>query len=253
MDELANTVVDTCESTNDLCRALGEAGLPHGTWISARAQTRGRGRVGREWKSLDGNLFLSILARLDERALWSWVPLAAAVGVARALRVRWPALEPRIKWPNDVVRVRPEGAFNKLGGILCEATGNREGAFIVIGLGLNCAVAPEGIEPPATSLREETGDPRANADLVREEVIEAVLAALDTLEIEGAETLAKEYAAFSAHPPGAAVDWRANDAEAWRSGFALGLGPAGELRVKTTTGEELSLYADDVRIRYQGS
>src|SRR5690606_21800140 len=56
-----NLVLEEIESTNDYARNLGEEGLPHGTWISTRIQTQGRGRLGREWRSSEGNLFLSIV------------------------------------------------------------------------------------------------------------------------------------------------------------------------------------------------
>ncbi|MGZ3687626.1 MAG: biotin--[acetyl-CoA-carboxylase] ligase, partial [Bdellovibrionota bacterium] len=158
---IANQVVDECESTNDLARALGEAGAPHGTWISARRQTRGRGRAGRDWQSEEGNLFISLVARVKDPALWSWVPLAAAVAVTRAVGRDFPEIPVRIKWPNDLwVRNR------KLGGILCEGVGTRE-AFIVIGIGLNCASAPEILERPATSLSECANRP-VTADVLRE-------------------------------------------------------------------------------------
>ena len=62
-----NCELDECTSTNDLVKRLGEAGLPSETWISAREQTRGRGRLRRAWKSHAGNLHLSVLVRLHVR------------------------------------------------------------------------------------------------------------------------------------------------------------------------------------------
>ena len=136
---IANQVIESCESTNDLARELGEAGYPHGTWISARQQSRGRGRLGRQWQSIEGNLFLSIIVRPEMRELWTWVPMATAIAIAEALRSLFPELPVQVKWPNDLwVHGK------KLGGILCEAVGGRADSFIVIGIGLNCAVAPEG-------------------------------------------------------------------------------------------------------------
>ena len=64
----ANRVVERCVSTNDLARSLGEAGAPHGTWVSAKVQEAGRGRLGRKWESLEGNLFLSLIARLENKS-----------------------------------------------------------------------------------------------------------------------------------------------------------------------------------------
>src|SRR5689334_9561043 len=124
MSEVANQVIDRCASTNDLARRLGELGYPHGTWISARAQDSGRGRLGRTWQGVEGNLFLSIVARVEPPRLWTWVPLATAVGIASALRARFTGLDLRIKWPNDLWIGRA-----KTGGILCEGIGSAQGTF----------------------------------------------------------------------------------------------------------------------------
>jgi BirA family biotin operon repressor/biotin-[acetyl-CoA-carboxylase] ligase len=222
-----NSVLDECESTNDLARKLGEQGAPQGTWISARTQTRGRGRLGRQWRSLEGNLFLSIIARPTHD--WSWVPLITAVGISRV----FPRL--RIKWPNDLWLDNA-----KAGGILCEGVGTRQGSFIVIGIGLNCAVAPEALDQPTASLG-------ADVERARPEVIAAVLAALGELEQSGSEGLAREYSARAVFQPGTPVEW--THGSGTEVGKALGLGKSGELRVITGEGEEKVLLAEDVKVR----
>src|SRR5271154_5529206 len=115
---MLNSVIERCDSTNDLARQLGESGCPHGSWISARVQEKGRGRLGREWQSMEGNLFLSIIVRPEKRSLWTWVPMASAIGAAETLSELYPKLQVRVKWPNDLWADR-----KKLGGILCEAVG----------------------------------------------------------------------------------------------------------------------------------
>src|SRR5580658_4316630 len=52
-------------STNDEARRLAAAGAPHGTVVHADEQAAGRGRFGRTWFSPPGNLYLSVLLRLD--------------------------------------------------------------------------------------------------------------------------------------------------------------------------------------------
>jgi BirA family transcriptional regulator, biotin operon repressor / biotin---[acetyl-CoA-carboxylase] ligase len=61
--KFANQLIEECASTNDLARELAEAGFPHGTWVAAKEQGRGRGRLGREWVGERGNLFLSVVLR----------------------------------------------------------------------------------------------------------------------------------------------------------------------------------------------
>ena len=231
---MANTVIESCDSTNDLARQLGEEGAAHGTWISARAQTGGRGRLGRHWQSLEGNLFLSIIVRPEHKALWTWVPLATAVALAETLGSMFSEIPVRVKWPNDLW---VKGA--KLGGILCEAVGGREGSFIAIGIGLNCAASPENLDQPATSLTAEAGR-RIIADELRAEIVSSVLRWMDL----DRQRIARGYDERAALLPGSAIEW----AEGSRRGNILGLGPSGELRV-SSKGGELSLFAEDVKIR----
>jgi BirA family transcriptional regulator, biotin operon repressor / biotin---[acetyl-CoA-carboxylase] ligase len=255
MTVAANTVLDRCASTNDLARELGEQGAPHGTWISARVQEQGRGRLGRQWQSLEGNLFLSLVVRLEDRARWTWVPLATAVAVARYLEKRFAeVLEVRIKWPNDLWLLpagAPPGAGGaKLGGILCEAVGNRSGAFIVIGLGLNCTEAPEGLDQQTASLSGAL-QRRVAADDVREGVIEEVMGAVDELAVRGSSELVRDFERMAAFPPGSPIEWTVPGAasELARHGSVRGLGPSGELIVVSADGAEQKLYAEDVRVR----
>jgi BirA family biotin operon repressor/biotin-[acetyl-CoA-carboxylase] ligase len=145
-----NSVLDEVASTNDLARAMGEEGAPHGSWISARTQTVGRGRLGREWKSHLGNLFLSIVLRPNREYPMTWVPLAVALAVHEAAQESKPEAELVLKWPNDLgIRDRKLG-FRKIGGILCEGVGSASGSFVVAGVGVNCAIAPETDQPTAS-------------------------------------------------------------------------------------------------------
>jgi len=239
----ANQVIDRCSSTNDLARKLGEAGYPHGTWISARTQDAGRGRLGRSWLGIEGNLFLSIVARVQPAKIWTWVPLASAVGIAEGIRKLHPSLDLRIKWPNDLWI-----SGSKSGGILCEGIGSSQGTFIVIGIGLNCVGSPDraAVDQDVTSLSEALGH-EVRADDVRMEVIQGVQASLEQLILAGPDEIARRYEAFPALLPGTEITWGAQSEH--KHGKVLGLGLAGELKVLLETGAEESLYAEDVKVR----
>ena len=239
MIKMMNSVIDRCESTNDLARQLGESGAPHGSWISTRVQESGRGRLGRVWESQLGNLFVSLVARVEDRKLWSWIPLVTAVGVASALRTL--NFNVFIKWPNDLWIDQ-----NKLGGILCEAVGNSQGSFVVIGVGINCAHAPQGLDQETISLTQASSQP-VSADDVRAQVIEGILVALDELVKNGIAALRESYSKLAVFRPGTEITW--GDGLA---GKVLGLGESGELKVLDKNGDSLQLFAEDVKVKFKG-
>ena len=231
--DVANQVLETCESTNDLARALGERGYPQGTWVSSRIQTRGRGRLGRSWQSMPGNLFLSMLARIPDTSSWSWVPLTAAVSAVEAALEQGFRRDLRIKWPNDLLI---DGS--KAGGILCEGVSGPGGPFIVIGLGINCAQAPEGLDQPTAFLGVE------DLGSFRIQVVDALIRRLRELGESGPGAIRKAYETHAWLAPGTRIQW--SD----RSGSVVGLGPHGELQVREEPGGLLrSLFAEDVKIR----
>lgn len=138
-------------STNDDARDLAIAGAPEGTVVLAREQTKGRGRLGREWTSPDGGVYASVVLRPEVELPDAVVlPLVFGLGVARALdRFGVSAL---LKWPNDLLA--PDG--RKLAGVLLE--GLSEGwrvSWVVAGVGVNVREAPAGAN--AVSLDELAG------------------------------------------------------------------------------------------------
>ncbi|WP_339738843.1 biotin--[acetyl-CoA-carboxylase] ligase [uncultured Maricaulis sp.] len=147
-------------STNAEARERALAGEGGPLWIAARQQTSGRGRRGRPWKSLHGNLFASGLYAIDrppaQAAQLSFVAALAVAAVCDA--ALGDAGRTRLKWPNDVL---VDG--RKVAGILLEsgsaATG---GLWLAIGIGINLSAAPVDVERPAISLAE------AGASLERE-------------------------------------------------------------------------------------
>jgi BirA family transcriptional regulator, biotin operon repressor / biotin---[acetyl-CoA-carboxylase] ligase len=144
-------VFTSLASTNDEAKSRIAAGDPGRLWIVAATQTRGRGRMGREWVSPPGNLYASLLlidpappARLAEIGFVAGVALIDAL---RALAGPGPAI--RLKWPNDVLA---GGA--KMSGLLLEGASLRDRRFAcVVGVGVNCASSPSDTPYPTACLR----------------------------------------------------------------------------------------------------
>lgn len=139
---------ETLGSTNSEALASFRAGEPGPLWIVAHRQTQGRGRRGRAWQSLEGNLAASLLVRLDvPLSVAATLGFVAALAVHRAVANCTEGLALRLKWPNDVLA---EG--RKLAGILLESEAGPRGAGLAVGIGINAVSAPADTLFPAISL-----------------------------------------------------------------------------------------------------
>jgi BirA family biotin operon repressor/biotin-[acetyl-CoA-carboxylase] ligase len=140
-----------------------------GTVVAADVQTAGRGRLGRRWEAPAGTslLFSTALVPAVPAERLPGLTLVAAQAVADALATT--GVEPRLKWPNDVLL-----GGRKVAGILGEARDGR----VVLGIGINVNISagdlPRDALRPATSLLLETGAP-----LDRGELLAVTLAALE--------------------------------------------------------------------------
>lgn len=142
-------VYDEIGSTNDEALALARSGGLGKAWFVAKAQRKGRGRHAREWISPPGNLYASLLL-IDEvqPAIAPQLGFVAGIALRRALlHAVKDESRLKLKWPNDCLY---DGA--KLAGILLESTTVKDHFVCVIGIGVNCASAPEGLAYKATSL-----------------------------------------------------------------------------------------------------
>jgi BirA family biotin operon repressor/biotin-[acetyl-CoA-carboxylase] ligase len=138
------------DSTNEEAKRLIAAGEGGPLWIVALRQTRGRGRLGRSWISEPGNLYASfILSNFGATSLAPQLGFVAGVAALAAARDASGAGDRlALKWPNDLLL---DGA--KAGGILLEGVTIADGALAaVIGVGVNCATAPENLAYEAKAL-----------------------------------------------------------------------------------------------------
>ena len=162
-------------STNDLAAEWAAQGAPHLSLIAADHQNAGRGRGGRVWYTPpDSALAFSLLLRPDAAPedLGRFSGLGA-LAVCAALQDL--GLDPRIKWPNDVLL-----AGKKVCGVLPEAIwmgSTLQAVILGIGVNLKSTAYPKDIPLlfPATSVEEVLERPVEPAGF-----LQAVLAQLIT-------------------------------------------------------------------------
>ncbi|MDO4887380.1 MAG: biotin--[acetyl-CoA-carboxylase] ligase [Actinomycetaceae bacterium] len=146
-------------STQDDLAELWEAGsVPAGTVMIADDQTAGRGRVGRTWHSRPGkSLLASVLLELPESVAdhLAWVTLAGACAALESVRAQAAAHAQHavaLSWPNDIVSVDGESGPRKLGGLLGEVCGRRDGKIaVVLGWGLNLSLTEDELPTPVSA------------------------------------------------------------------------------------------------------
>lgn len=240
---------DEVDSTNRVLADLAHQGVPDGTVVVAESQTGGRGRWGRTWLSPRGlNLYVSILlARALPLETVTWTPMLAAVAVLRAIRTLT-TIDPRLKWPNDVLAIR-DGVGRKLAGILCDAigTGPASRRAMVVGIGINVNMPaeafPEELRTTATSLLIETG-----SSVDRGQLLTALLGELEQLYdhacAHGPGSIAAAYQA-ACDTIGKPVRVELIGSEQ-TEGTAEGLASDGALRLRTKNGKVLEIRAGDV-------
>jgi BirA family biotin operon repressor/biotin-[acetyl-CoA-carboxylase] ligase len=144
-----------CGSTNDEAAAWARRSAPEGAVVTADAQTKGRGRLGRTWHSpARESLYFSLIVR-PRLAPHRLPPLTliAAIAVAETIEDEGRIVE--LKWPNDLLI---DGC--KVAGILTEMScrgAQAEQVIIGIGVNLNVCTFPPELEKRATSLFQATG------------------------------------------------------------------------------------------------
>jgi BirA family biotin operon repressor/biotin-[acetyl-CoA-carboxylase] ligase len=145
---------DTIDSTNEEAKRLAANGGSHGAVIWAKEQTHGKGRAGREWQSISGNLFVTVLLQPGcDIAIIPQMTYVAALAVLHTIQDIVPQdAEIALKWPNDVLI-----NGKKVAGILLESfqVPNDDQRWVAVGVGINVEGSPSGVTFPATSLKEE--------------------------------------------------------------------------------------------------
>ncbi len=138
-------IFDSVTSTNTLLKDMASKGAREGVAILARAQTAGKGRMGRFFFSPPRTgIYMSILLRPDFPAgeLKFLTPMAA-VAVSEAIE-KISKEQTEIKWVNDIYM-----KDKKVCGILTEASFSDDKInYAIIGIGVN-------LEPPKSGFPKE--------------------------------------------------------------------------------------------------
>lgn len=236
-------IIEETGSTNaDLIERLraGEH-IAEGDWLVARRQTAGRGRQGREWLDGSGNfLGSSVVHRAPGDPPAPTLALASGLAVYEAL-LPWCPDPARLmlKWPNDVLL-----GHAKISGILLEAVGHGTRQSIVIGIGVNLAVAPQLPDRETIALAQVTKPPALEA--FAERLAHCLDGELQRWREFGLDLLIRRWCAC-AHPLGTPLAVHDGDAGVIRGTFG-GLSDEGSLLLRLADGQTRAIHAGDVSL-----
>ena len=132
--------LDEIDTTNEEVKRI-QSEYEEGLVVVAEKQTRGKGRLGRSWKSPEKKgIYMSILLKPDiiPQDATKMTQIAAA-SVVEALNEL--GISGKVKWPNDIVL-----DSKKICGILTEMTGELLSVeYIVVGIGINTSFTNQDI------------------------------------------------------------------------------------------------------------
>lgn len=230
-------IVPVTGSTNADLAARLRAGdrVAEGAWLVAERQSAGRGRQGRDWFDGAGNFMGSTVVQLQPSdPVATGLPFIAALAAYEAVassisRPEWLQL----KWPNDLML---SGA--KLAGILLE----RVGDAVIVGLGVNLAVAPQ-LPDRATASLSQLG-PAPDLQTFASRIASAFTEELSRWRQFGMEALLSRWLA-AAHPEGTPLTVHELGGSPISGSFA-GLEPSGALRLRLADGSTRAIHAGDV-------
>lgn len=232
-------VVAEIGSTNgELAARLsrGQA-VTEGEWLVADRQTAGRGRQGRAWFDGHGNFMGSTVVRPgagDPPA--HTLALVAGLAVLEAVSALLPPpARALLKWPNDLLI-----GSAKLAGILLE----RLGEAVVIGVGVNLAVAPQ-VEGRETVALSDFG-PAPDRDLFAATLAQAFATDLVRWRAYGLGPVLARWQA-AAHPIGTPL-LVGEPGEVPLPGAFAGLDADGALLLRLADGTTRTIHAGEVRL-----
>lgn len=160
-------------STNDEARMWLRQGAPSGAVVIADQQTKGRGRMGRVWRTPPGSALAVSLILHPKADQLHQMGMIGALAISD-MAVELGLTDVGIKWPNDVL---VNG--RKVSGVLPESEWDGDKLLgVVLGMGINVSVDFVGTELEQKAISLETA---VGKTLDRLDVLDSLLRAVDSL------------------------------------------------------------------------
>jgi BirA family biotin operon repressor/biotin-[acetyl-CoA-carboxylase] ligase len=199
-----------------------------GTVVLADCQLAGEGRHGHTWHSAPGAGIYCSLVLPPTPVLTLALGIATVEAIAQATGIACD-----LRWPNDLML-----ANRKVGGILVQLVDGN--AISGIGINVNHPAFPADLAGEAISLRHHAG-----RDISREDILLALLPAIDSVTSEDQDTILRLFTHASSYVAGRRVT--VDQPGGSITGTTAGLDSAGFLKVRRDDGTDTLILAGGVR------
>lgn len=232
---------ESIDSTNSEAHRQAASGERGPLWIRADEQLAGRGRSGRPWSSPPGNLSATYLfTPACPRGVFHQLSFVAGIAGFDAIAASVDnSLPLQLKWPNDLLI-----GSAKVGGILVESSKYDGDVVVMVGMGVNIAIAPEVDGREITQL-DAHGSAPTPRDLIRR--LADAMAHWLAIWAGGDDFPAiREAWQHRAHEVGQPLTVNTNQGQ--RAGTFAGLADNGALLLKSSSGETSNIEHGDVSL-----
>ena len=146
--------LEEIDSTNLFCKRCNAEEFDCDLIVTATRQLQGMGTKGRSFSSEEGGLYISVMRKYEnfDFADTFLIMINASVAVCETLKKI--GLDPKIKWPNDVL----VGGKKICGTLIENRLTSNNVCISVVGMGINVNnVLPEELKDTATSVSVQKG------------------------------------------------------------------------------------------------
>ena len=224
-------------STNDYLKDHYSS-LDNGTVVMTKHQTRGKGRLGRNWVDEEGALLFSFLLKGERyEPFISFLPLIAGAAMEETLLEE--GVKTQIKWPNDIIL-----NDKKCCGILLEAISDSKLQALVVGIGINLnnESFPSELDT-ATSLYLQT-----NKQYDKKSIMQKFLGHFDELLAKQTQGDSAYYAILKEHDYLKGKELLLNYYGEHKRVTSLGVNEKGALMVKDESGKTIMVTSGEATI-----
>ncbi len=236
------------DSTNSEAERLLAAGTPDPFVVISQHQTRGRGRLGRNWHSPEeGNVYISFVFRpqlppcqMNTLTLWMGVNICRYLEELCYLRLG-------VKWPNDLY-----AANRKIAGMLTEARIDSDRTRdLIFGVGINvncdCSKWDPELARKAVSLAQLTGKAQDLSRLTAGLISQVLKAFQQFIDGDYVQTLSLEWKRYDLLK-GMPVRCTQTSGQTI-SGIAEGIDPDGSLRLRLPDQSIATVHSGEITLR----